>query len=204
MVVWGGPICGSILYQARAFDAVAAAETVDGELAVAAVDLQGEEVFPFGAARMEPGDLAGRRLQQGKAVVLDGPVPEIPADMAGHFREIAEKGAARSMRWTPWSEHFAAAGEGGVAAPFLFHAEPAAMAVPAADEHERAEGTAGDDLSGCKQGGVEAVVEADFDDDAAGVEGFAGRRRDRFQLAGIAGGGLFNQARACRPRPPPA
>ena len=46
----------------QALDAVAPAQAFDVELAGPAVDFEGEEVLPFGAARVQPGDLARPRF----------------------------------------------------------------------------------------------------------------------------------------------
>ena len=50
-----------------------------------------------------------------------------------------------------------------------------------------------DDLASFQQGGVEAVIESDFDDDARGFEGLPGGGGDGFQLRRVAGGRLLDQ-----------
>ena len=128
-----------------------------------------------------------RGFEQGKAVVFDGPVPEEGADVAGDVGEIAEEPAGEVDEVDALVEHFAAAGDGGVAAPFLLHAEPAAVAVAAADEHERADAAGVDDLAGLAQRGMEAVVEADFHDDArlGAAAAMTGRSSAAFRAAGF-------------------
>ena len=67
---------GQHLVVGEALGAVAAAEAVDGELRIAAVDFEGEEVFPLGTARVEPSGLTGGGAKAEEGVVIDRHVPE--------------------------------------------------------------------------------------------------------------------------------
>ena len=163
------------------------------ELADLAVDFEAEQVLPLGAARVQPGDLAGLRLQQREPVVFDFPVPEKPGEVAGDFGEIAQKPAREVDQVDALVEHLAAAGDPPVAPPLLFHAEPPALAVAAADEHEGAEGSGLEDFVSLPERGVEAVVEPDLHNDAGVAERVPGRLDDGLELGGAAGGGLFHQ-----------
>ena len=113
--------------------------------------------------------------------------------MAGDFGEVPEEGAGEVDEVDALVEHLAAAGDGGVAAPLLFHARAPAVAVAAAEEQEGAEVAGIDDLARLEQGGVEAVVEADLDDEAGSVERLAGGVRDGLELGCVAGGGFLDQ-----------
>ena len=104
--------------EGQPLDAVAAAEAVDLELAVAAEDLEGEQVLPLGAARVQPGDLPGRRLQQQEAVVLDRHLPEERRDVAAHLGEVAGEPASQVDQVDALVEQLAAAGDLRIGAPF--------------------------------------------------------------------------------------
>src|SRR6185312_886071 len=86
-------------------------------------------------------------------------------------------------------EHFAATGDLRAAAPLLFHAEAAAVAVASADEHHRAKNPGIEDLAGLEERRVKSVIEADLDDDT----GLPGGCENRFQLGGISRCGFFDQ-----------
>lgn len=90
--------------------AVAAAEAVDGELRVATVDFEGEEIFPFGAARMEPSGLAGGGAEAEKGIVIDFHVPERGRGMAFDGGKTAEKPAGKIDQMDALVDEFAAAG----------------------------------------------------------------------------------------------
>src|SRR6476660_9333010 len=112
---------------------------------------------------MEPGDLAAAGLQHGKAVVLDFPIPEEAGDVAGDIDEIAQEPARQVDQMDALVEHLSAAGDGALPAPFLFHSEPATETIASAEEHQGAEGAFIDEVSGFQNGGMKAVIEADFD-----------------------------------------
>src|SRR5215203_6549233 len=57
----GWPHLRQHFVQSQTLDTVAAAESVDLQLAGTTEDLEAEQVFPFGPARVQPGD--GARLQ---------------------------------------------------------------------------------------------------------------------------------------------
>ncbi len=86
-------------------------------------------------------------------------------------------------------EHFASAGDLRVAAPFLFHAQPATMAIAGADEHQRAEHAGIDNFASLEKRRMKTVIEPDLGDDA----GLLRRRDDRLDLSGIVRCGLLHQ-----------
>ena len=103
---------------------------------------------------------------------------------------------ARSIRWTPWSISSPPPDDLGVGAPLPVVAEAAAVAVAAADEHQRPERARVDELARLLERGMIAVVEADADADARAfrprrsrgrsfVDGARRRLLDQDVLAGL-------------------
>src|SRR5205809_522134 len=86
-------------------------------------------------------------------------------------------------------EHFAAAADLRVAAPFFFHAEASAVAVAAADEHEGADRVFVNQLASADHGGMESVAEADLHDDA----GIVRCVEERLKLLRISRARFFQQ-----------
>ena len=171
IVVSGGPICGQHPVEGQPLDAVAAAEAVDLQLAVAAEDLEREQVLPLGAARVQPGDLSRRPSAAARSRCPRPPSPRSSARRVPRRRAKSPANQrARSIRWTPWSSISPPPAMRRVAAPLALHPRagrrgrsaprmnisgPHAPLVP--------------DLARLHERRVEAVVEAHLDDHAARV-----------------------------------
>ena len=171
------------------FGAVGTAEAVEGEFGVAAVDFEGEEVFPLGAGDVEEGGLPGGGAEVEEGVIIDLHVPKIGGGVAFDGGEIAEEPAGEVDEVDALVDELAAAGEGGIGAPFAVVAAAAAVAVAGAHEHEGAEHALVEEGAGFLQGRVVAVVVAEADFGAGG----GGDGGDVAELGGVEGAGFLDE-----------
>ena len=86
-------------------------------------------------------------------------------------------------------DQFAAAGQLRIGPPFAVVTDAAALAVAGAEEHERSEFAAADDLHKLEARGMVAVVVAHADERAGGLRGFF----DLLQFADADRGRLFHE-----------
>ena len=103
--------------------------------------------------------------------------------------EIAEKPARQIDQMRPLVDQLAAARLGRIGAPFAVVADPPAMAVARAQEHQRAERAGGHEVVRLLQGAVVAMIEADPHETAIGGSRFGEARK----LGGAARRRLFDQ-----------
>ena len=139
--------------EGQPFLAIAAAEAVDHQLAVAAEDLERERVLPFGPGRVQPSHLPGAAAQRHEAVVVGRHVPEQRRHRRIVDGEVAEKPARQVDQVRALVDQLAAARNGRLAAPFLLVADAPAVAIARADEHQRAEHAGVDDLARLEEAG---------------------------------------------------
>ena len=121
-------------------------------------------VLPFGPGGMQPRHPVFRARQSQEAIVVDLSRPEIAGHGAVGQGEIAEKPARQVDQMRALVDQLAAAGNFLVKAPLLLIADAAAMAVAAANEHQRPDRALVGQLLGAHDRGMEAVIEADLDD----------------------------------------
>src|SRR6266481_4075818 len=144
--------------------AIAAAEPLDRQLAVAPHDLEHEQVLPFGPGGVQPGHPLLFSSECEKAIVLHGSLPEIGRRSTVGQVELAEKPARQVDQVRALIDQFAAAGNLRLEAPFLLVADAPSVPVAAANEQQRSDAAfIGKGLSPCDRR-MEAVVEADLDD----------------------------------------
>ena len=86
-------------------------------------------------------------------------------------------------------DEFAASGDLGISAPFALVPGTAAVAIPAADKHQVAEGAGIENLASLPKGSMIAVIKADADPDAGSTGGCG----DCIELGGAAGARLLDQ-----------
>src|SRR5205823_5014813 len=158
-------------------------------LAISAEDLETEQVFPLATAGVQPCHLPLRGFEQREAIIFDRHIPEERADVAADLSEIAGEPARQVDQMHALVEHLAAAGDRWVGAPLALVAQPPAVAVAPANIHERPKHATVEDRARLLEGRVEAMVEANLDDDAGGLGG----GDQRAQLVGIARGRLLDQ-----------
>src|SRR6185312_20216 len=123
----------------ESLEPVAAAESLDVQLAAAATDLEGKRVLPLGAARVQKGDLPGGRLQQKECVVIDGHVPEVGMGRAVHLHELPEEPTCEIDDVDTLIDQLAAAGNFRLSTPLPLVTKATAMAVAGAHKQERAQ-----------------------------------------------------------------
>ena len=169
------------------------------QLAVAAVDLEREQVLPLGAADVQERGLVARAVsQQQEGVVVDRHLPEIGVRRSPRRRVKSPRNQRdRSIRCTPWSISSPPPDSAGVGAPFLVVADAPAVAVAAADEHQLAERAGVEQLARLLQRRVIAVIEADAHQPPRARAPPRSPRRSRQPIAPPAS----RRGRACRPRP---
>src|SRR5687768_3353149 len=78
------------LVESESLYAVASSESVNRDFRIAPVNLEREQVFPLGAAGVQPGGLAGSGAQGKERVVIDLHVPEVRRRMALNDGKLAE------------------------------------------------------------------------------------------------------------------
>src|SRR5579862_2539590 len=104
---------------------------------MAAKDLEAKEILPLGAARVQPRNLAPGSAQAQEGVVFHRHLPIEVGNLAADLGDVTKEPSGQVDQVNALIEQLAAAGKGGIGAPFLFVAKSAAVAVARADVQQR-------------------------------------------------------------------
>src|ERR1043166_3770164 len=99
------------------------------QFAMAAINLEGEKVFPLGATGMQPRGLAARVAQANKCIVVHGHIPEKGRGMSFHHRKFAQENSSEIDQMHSLINQLPAARQLRVRAPLAVVSDASALSV---------------------------------------------------------------------------